>query len=239
VDRPVAYRVEVAGRAYDVSVVAQGEALAIELAPAADDPEGQGGAGTANRADAAGPVRSGAVGAGREEWLAEWRPRAAGAYTLGLVPADGSAGSTLREILVAAVEPAADAAGDGGGQAGRAYWVAADGYQEEARVVEARARRLAAALPRRAAGAVRLDVRAPMPGRVVSIRVAVGAVVERGDLLATLEAMKMENELRAPGAGRVQALHAREGDTVEHGALLLVLAPPEAAAAEPTAIDPG
>ena len=86
-------------------------------------------------------------------------------------------------------------------EVGSTYWVALGGYQESARVAGARARRLAAALPRRPGAALRLDVRAPMPGRVVSVRVAVGAAVERGDLVLTLEAMKMENELpRVPGA---------------------------------------
>jgi biotin carboxyl carrier protein len=99
------------------------------------------------------------------------------------------------------------------------------GYQAEAQVVEARALQLAASLPRRAAGSERIEIRAPMPGRVVSVRVGVGETVQRNTLVAILEAMKMENELRAPGRGRVSDVRVAEGDTVEHGALLMVLDP--------------
>jgi biotin carboxyl carrier protein len=106
-----------------------------------------------------------------------------------------------------------------------AWWVALDGYQAEVTVEEARALQLAATLPRRAQQGRRVEVRAPMPGRVVALQVAAGACVERGAVLAILEAMKMENELRAPQAGRVAVVGVAEGDTVEHGAVLLVLEP--------------
>ena len=104
--------------------------------------------------------------------------------------------------------------------------LAVDGYQAEAQLVEARALRLAASLPRRAGHAERIELRAPMPGRVVSVRVSVGEAVERNALLAILEAMKMENELRAPAPGRVTDVRVAEGDTVEHGALLVRLEQP-------------
>jgi biotin carboxyl carrier protein len=108
-------------------------------------------------------------------------------------------------------------------------WVALEGYQAEAQVVEARALRLAASLPARAARTERVEVRAPMPGRVVSVRVALGETVARNALVAILEAMKMENELRAPRPGRVADVRVAEGDTVEHGALLVLLEPPAGA----------
>ena len=108
-----------------------------------------------------------------------------------------------------------------------ATWVAIDGYQTEVQVVEARALRLAASLPQRAAQTTRVEVRAPMPGRVVAVRVQIGERVERNTLLAILEAMKMENELRASHAGRVADGRVAEGETVEHGALLILLEPPD------------
>src|SRR5262249_57258810 len=109
-------------------------------------------------------------------------------------------------------------------------WVALDGYQDRAEVVEARALRLAAALPARAAQRGREEVRAPMPGRVVAIHAEVGTEVERGTVVAILEAMKMENELRAPHAGRVAAVRVAEGDRGEPGAVRLRLEPPTAEA---------
>jgi biotin carboxyl carrier protein len=84
------------------------------------------------------------------------------------------------------------------------------------------AARDAGAPSRRASGAARLV--APMPGRVVRVLVAEGAVVEAGQGLVVVEAMKMENELRAPRAGRVEQVAVREGQAVETGALLLVIA---------------
>jgi len=58
------------------------------------------------------------------------------------------------------------------------------------------------------------DVTSPMPGRIVSINVANGDVVEAGQVVLTVEAMKMENPVHAPVAGIVQAIHVAEGDNV-------------------------
>jgi oxaloacetate decarboxylase alpha subunit len=67
------------------------------------------------------------------------------------------------------------------------------------------------------------DVRAIIPGRVVSVAVAVGDDVEAGQRLLSVEAMKMENELRAPRAGTVDRIAAAAGQTVELGDTLIVL----------------
>lgn len=66
-------------------------------------------------------------------------------------------------------------------------------------------------------------LKAPMPGLVVRIQVAVGDTVEAGQGLVVLEAMKMENELKAPAAGTVTAISAVPGQAVEKGAVLLSL----------------
>ncbi|TWT23440.1 acetyl/propionyl/methylcrotonyl-CoA carboxylase subunit alpha [Luteimonas marina] len=66
-------------------------------------------------------------------------------------------------------------------------------------------------------------VRAPMPGRVVAMRVAVGDRVEQGQELAVIEAMKMELALKAPRAGTIGELRAQAGDFVEADAVLAVL----------------
>jgi propionyl-CoA carboxylase alpha chain len=63
---------------------------------------------------------------------------------------------------------------------------------------------------------------APMPGKVLSISVLEGAVVESGQLLLILEAMKMEHRITAPAAGTVKGLKVSEGDQVANGALLVV-----------------
>lgn len=71
----------------------------------------------------------------------------------------------------------------------------------------------------------RLAVRAQMPGRVVKVHVAPGAMVEKGAPLLVLEAMKMQNELLSPATGKVSEVQTRPGDVVEFGRVLLHLEP--------------
>jgi geranyl-CoA carboxylase alpha subunit len=66
-------------------------------------------------------------------------------------------------------------------------------------------------------------VTAAMHGRVVAVTVEAGQRVERGTVLATLEAMKMEHALAAPAAGRVRAVLVRTGEQVAAGALMVEL----------------
>jgi 3-methylcrotonyl-CoA carboxylase alpha subunit len=55
----------------------------------------------------------------------------------------------------------------------------------------------------------------PLPGRVVELRVKVGDRVERGDVLAVIEGMKMQHAIRAGRAGRITHVLARAGELVE------------------------
>jgi acetyl-CoA/propionyl-CoA carboxylase biotin carboxyl carrier protein len=63
-------------------------------------------------------------------------------------------------------------------------------------------------------------ITSPMPGRVLAVHVADGATVDRGDAIATLEAMKMEHVVTAPSAGRVTGLAVRPGDQLGRGEVL-------------------
>jgi hypothetical protein len=67
------------------------------------------------------------------------------------------------------------------------------------------------------------EVRAIIPGRVVSVSVASGDVVTAGQQILVVEAMKMQNELRAPRDGTVRKVAVGSGTTVEVGDLLLVI----------------
>ena len=67
------------------------------------------------------------------------------------------------------------------------------------------------------------QVGAPMPGVVATVKAAVGAKVARGDLLLTLEAMKMETAVRAETDGEVAEVLARPGQAVDAKDLLVVL----------------
>ena len=65
------------------------------------------------------------------------------------------------------------------------------------------------------------SVTSPMPGVILSIVVAVGSAVKRGQTLMVLEAMKMKNEIKADRDGTVAALRVNAGDQVRHGDTLL------------------
>ena len=93
----------------------------------------------------------------------------------------------------------------------------------DVRVADEREERL-----RKAAGGVSLasgdlQVKAPMPGLVVSVVVEEGQTVAQGDILIILESMKMQNELKSPRAGTVSRVRVKSGDNVEQSAVLVTL----------------
>ena len=67
-------------------------------------------------------------------------------------------------------------------------------------------------------------VKSPMPGTILSVKVSVGQQVKKGDTVAVLEAMKMENEIPAPQDGTVSSVDVSNGATVETGATIVTLA---------------
>ncbi|HTK46791.1 MAG TPA: biotin/lipoyl-containing protein [Gemmatimonadaceae bacterium] len=67
---------------------------------------------------------------------------------------------------------------------------------------------------------------APMPGMIVRVLVQPGDVVQPGQGLVVMEAMKMENELRAATPASVRAVRAQPGSAVEKGAVLIELEEP-------------
>jgi len=69
----------------------------------------------------------------------------------------------------------------------------------------------------------RLNVVAPMPGKIVRLLVTEGETVAAGQGLLVVEAMKMQNEVKAPKAGRVISVAAREGTTAAAGEILAVI----------------
>jgi pyruvate carboxylase subunit B len=64
-------------------------------------------------------------------------------------------------------------------------------------------------------------VRSPMPGKITRIMVSQGELIEAGQGVVILEAMKMENEIKAPSAGIVKAIRIQEADAVEKNAILI------------------
>jgi biotin carboxyl carrier protein len=66
-------------------------------------------------------------------------------------------------------------------------------------------------------------VTAPMAGKIISVKVKRGDSVKEGDVLCTLEAMKMENEVTAPKNGIVEEITIQEGKTVNADDILVVI----------------
>lgn len=64
----------------------------------------------------------------------------------------------------------------------------------------------------------------PMPGTILSVKVKAGDTVKKGQVLAILEAMKMENEIMAPADGTVTSVSVAEGAAVKTGDVLCTIA---------------
>jgi propionyl-CoA carboxylase alpha chain len=77
---------------------------------------------------------------------------------------------------------------------------------------------------------VRGGCRAPMPGKILAVRVEPGQAVRQGETLVILEAMKMEHEVVAPHDGTVQAVLVETGQQVDAEAVLVVLTEEQSAA---------
>lgn len=74
-----------------------------------------------------------------------------------------------------------------------------------------------------ASAAGRQNILAPMPGKIVRVLVSVGDLVEAGQGLVVVEAMKMQNEMKSPKAGTVVQVNTVEGATVAVGETLLII----------------
>jgi biotin carboxyl carrier protein len=162
-----------------------------------------------------------------------------------LVDAGGRAGEPSRVVDVAAAGPDGDPGPDArsaaapsapaaivtplatGADGRRRLEVVVDGWRFELEVEDAaraELRERATREPDAQGTSGPAEIRAIIPGRIASVRVAPGDAVEAGSTLLVVEAMKMQNELRAPRAGTIERVAVGEGQTIENGDLLVVLA---------------
>jgi len=65
------------------------------------------------------------------------------------------------------------------------------------------------------------NVKAPMPGLIIDLKVQDGDQVRSGDPLLILEAMKMENIIKASGDGTVKSVRVKKGESVEKNQVLI------------------
>ena len=79
-----------------------------------------------------------------------------------------------------------------------------------------------AAAPAHATGGKAIT--SPLPGVIISVDVKEGSVVKRGQKVAVIEAMKMENDILADADGTVTAVHVSKGDTVAEDAKIVTIA---------------
>ena len=73
------------------------------------------------------------------------------------------------------------------------------------------------------AGGAGVTIKSPLPGIIISVDVKEGQAVKRGQKVAVIEAMKMENDILAESDGTVTAIHTRKGDSVLEGADIVTI----------------
>jgi propionyl-CoA carboxylase alpha chain len=98
------------------------------------------------------------------------------------------------------------------------------GVETRAYVYTEREAGYARLMPVRKEGDTGKQVVCPMPGLVVSIAVKEGQEVKAGEMVAVVEAMKMENVLRAEIDGTVKKINAKPGDSLAVDAVILEFA---------------
>ena len=103
--------------------------------------------------------------------------------------------------------------------------------KEEAPAAAAVRRPAAAAAPASAAPTGLMTVKSPLPGSIVKVLVKAGQAVKKGDVLLTMESMKMENNVAAEADGTVKAIYVEPGKTVMQDDKLLDLETAAVAAA--------
>ena len=94
--------------------------------------------------------------------------------------------------------------------------------QMSAAPAQAPAAQAPAAAPAQAANGAGEQVKCPMPGTILDVKVAVGDAVKKGQVLMILEAMKMETSILSTFAGTVKDVLVKEGDKVQPDDLLVV-----------------
>ncbi len=104
------------------------------------------------------------------------------------------------------------------------YHVLLAGDMYDVQVTDERSRRLASAFMAFGDTGGEVSIRAPMPGLIVRVPVSEGEPVSKGQTVAILESMKMENELKSPRDGTVHHIHAKAGDNVEQNKVLVTIA---------------
>ncbi|MGB0651663.1 MAG: biotin/lipoyl-containing protein [Thermoplasmatota archaeon] len=118
--------------------------------------------------------------------------------------------------------------------AGESFTFTIDGghVQEGVHALDLEVRRAKPELVRKGAAGRRGggQVKPPMPGKIVEVKVQPGDEVTEGEVLVVLEAMKMQNDLKSPISGTVKKVHVQAGANVEQTTVLVEVEPAAEAA---------
>ena len=66
-----------------------------------------------------------------------------------------------------------------------------------------------------------MTIKTRIPGRIIAVNVQQGDIVKKGDVVAWLDAMKLENPITAPADGAVSAVYLQEGEAVRAGDVVM------------------
>ena len=100
---------------------------------------------------------------------------------------------------------------------GKVYEVELEAVSESAETIKTEAAPAQAAAPKAAVSGGNAVVKAPIAGKVLSIKVKVGDIVKKGQVVAVIEAMKLENEVPSTEEGTVTEIKANVGAAVNNG----------------------
>src|SRR3989304_6863761 len=95
--------------------------------------------------------------------------------------------------------------------------ISVEGYTYELSVRTALQERAAKVIEQKGSLPQNKEVKAPMPGMILKVKKHTGELVNTGDSIIILEAMKMENDIKAPVCGTINAIYVNDGTAVEKG----------------------
>ena len=106
---------------------------------------------------------------------------------------------------------------------GKVYEVELEAVSEAQGSIKADAPKAEAAPAAPVASGAGVEVKAPMQGKILAVKVNVGDSVSKGQVIAILEAMKLENEIVSPADGKVVSVAVSKDQTVNNNDLLVVI----------------
>lgn len=101
------------------------------------------------------------------------------------------------------------------------------GFMQDSQAFQAKIIRVVSPRKRTVSNTV-TEIKSPMTGKVLTVNACLGKSVSEGEILLTIEAMKMENRILAEYAGQIKAMNVTAGQTVTSGDFLLAIEPVKA-----------